>query len=241
MTFDVIETLERHSDSIDKLTSLVSKMNVKMDRKEAPYKPKVYQNGPRGQDKGRPQNFQPCNRSFSRGRNRNRGNYNYNNRNNRPNYRDRSRDRYRHNDGRHINWTNERHNDYRTDNRRRDNHRQDSRNRQNYRGNDSRQRYGDRSESRDRSRNYSSNRARSRDRSRDRDGQVQNRSRTLSNDTGGSRSRSHSRIHMNMDRLRCYRCGEFDHVAQECSNTPMDDEMGHSDSEPASLQMLTQE
>ena len=85
MTFDVIETLEWHSDSIDKLTSLVSKMNVKMDRKEAPYKPMVYQNRSRGQGKGTPQNFQPCNRSFSRDRNRNRGNYNYNNRNNRPN------------------------------------------------------------------------------------------------------------------------------------------------------------
>ena len=92
MTFDAIETLERHSDSIDKLTSLVSKRNVKMDRKAAPYKPKVYQNRPRGQGKGRPQNFQPHNRSFSRDRNGNRGNYNYNNRNNRPNYRDRSRD-----------------------------------------------------------------------------------------------------------------------------------------------------
>ena len=41
MTFDVIETLERQSDSIDKLTYLVSKMNVKMDRKETPDKPKV--------------------------------------------------------------------------------------------------------------------------------------------------------------------------------------------------------
>ena len=60
-TFDVIQTLERHSDSIDKLTSLVSKMNVKMDRKETPYKPKVYQNRPRGQGRGRPQNFQPHN------------------------------------------------------------------------------------------------------------------------------------------------------------------------------------
>ena len=98
MTFDVIETLERHSDSTEKLTSLVSKMNVKMDRKETPYKPRVYQNRPRGQGRGRQQNFQPCNRSFSRYRNRNRGNYNYQNRNNRPNYRDRSRDNYRHDD-----------------------------------------------------------------------------------------------------------------------------------------------
>ena len=35
-----METTERNSDSIDKLTSLVSKMNVKMDRREAPYKPR---------------------------------------------------------------------------------------------------------------------------------------------------------------------------------------------------------
>ena len=44
-----------------------------------------------------------------------------------------------------------------------------------------------------------------------------------------------------MYRLRCYRCGEYDHFAQECLNTPMDDEMGHSDSGQASLQMLTQD
>ena len=48
VTFDVMETLERHSDSIDRLTCLVSKMNVKMDKKEAPHKPRVYQNRPRG-------------------------------------------------------------------------------------------------------------------------------------------------------------------------------------------------
>ena len=74
MTFDAIETLERHSNSIDKLSSLISKMNVKMDRKETPYKPRAYQNRPRGQGRGRQHNFQPHNRSFSRDRNRNRGN-----------------------------------------------------------------------------------------------------------------------------------------------------------------------
>ena len=34
VTFDVMETIERNSDSIDKLTSLVSKMNMKMDKRE---------------------------------------------------------------------------------------------------------------------------------------------------------------------------------------------------------------
>ena len=95
VTVDMMEMLERHSNSIDKLTSLVSKMNIKMNKKETPYKPRVYQNRPRGQSRDRQQNFQPSNRSFSRDRNRNRRNYNYNNRNNRPNYRNRSRDDYR--------------------------------------------------------------------------------------------------------------------------------------------------
>ena len=102
VTFDVMETLERQHDSIDKLSSLVSKMNVKMDRKETPYKPRVYQNRPRGQGRGRQQSFQPCNRSFSWDRNRNRGNFNYNNRNNRPNYGNRPRDNYRYDDRRHT-------------------------------------------------------------------------------------------------------------------------------------------
>ena len=71
-------------------------------------------------------------------------------------------------------------------------------------------------------------------------GKCINRSRSR-NDRGGLRSRSNSRINMNRDGLRCYRCGEYDHFAQEYPNTPTDKEMGHSDSEPVSLQMLTQE
>ena len=90
MTFDAMETLERHSDSIDKLTLIVSKMNVKMDKRGTPWKPRVYQGRPRGQSRNRQQTFQPHNRSFSKDKNRNRGNYN--NRNNyRSNYRDRSK------------------------------------------------------------------------------------------------------------------------------------------------------
>ena len=61
VTFDVMEILERQCDSIEGLTSLVSKMNVKMDKKETPYKPKVYQNRHRGQGRGRQSNFHPQN------------------------------------------------------------------------------------------------------------------------------------------------------------------------------------
>ena len=43
MTFDTMETLERNSDSIDRLTSLVSDLKMTMDRKQPQYKLKIYQ------------------------------------------------------------------------------------------------------------------------------------------------------------------------------------------------------
>ena len=67
VTFDEMETLERNSDYIDKLTSLVSDMKI-IDRKQSPYKPRIYQDRFRNQSRSQ-QNFAPRNRSFSRGRN----------------------------------------------------------------------------------------------------------------------------------------------------------------------------
>ena len=89
VTFDVMETIERNSDSIDKLTSLVSKMNMKMDKQEMQYKPKVYQGRNRGQNRQRQDNYLSKNRSFSRDRIQLHRNYN---RNYRSNYRGRSRE-----------------------------------------------------------------------------------------------------------------------------------------------------
>ena len=43
VTFDAMETFERNSDCIDKLTLLVSDMKILIDRKQAPYKPRIYQ------------------------------------------------------------------------------------------------------------------------------------------------------------------------------------------------------
>ena len=43
VTFEAMETLERNSDCIDRLTSLVSDMKMTMDRKQSPYKPNVGQ------------------------------------------------------------------------------------------------------------------------------------------------------------------------------------------------------
>ena len=94
VTFDAMEMLERNSDCIDRLTLLVSDMKMTMDRKQCPYKPKIYQGRSRNQNVNQ-QNFAPRNRSFSRGRNQGGNRGNYNNRNNyRPNYRNRLRGRW---------------------------------------------------------------------------------------------------------------------------------------------------
>ena len=46
VTFDAMEMLERNSDCIDRLTSLVSDMKMTMDRKQPPYKPRYIRVGP---------------------------------------------------------------------------------------------------------------------------------------------------------------------------------------------------
>ena len=50
VTFDTMEILERNSDYIDTLTSLVSNMKMTMGRKQSPYKPKIYQGRSRNQN-----------------------------------------------------------------------------------------------------------------------------------------------------------------------------------------------
>ena len=94
VTFDAMEMLERNSDCIDRLTTLVSDLKMTMDRKQPQYKPKIYQGRSQNQNAAR-QNFTPRNRSFNRGRNQGGNRGIYNNRNNyRPNYRNRSRGRW---------------------------------------------------------------------------------------------------------------------------------------------------
>ena len=109
--FNAMETLERNSNCIDKLMSLVSDLKMTIDRNQSPYKPRIYQGRARNQNRNW-QDFSPRNRSFSRGRNQsgNRGNYNYRN-NCRPNYKNRSRGRWNnHRSG-------DRSNNYQTNNR----------------------------------------------------------------------------------------------------------------------------
>ena len=52
VTFDTMETLERNSDCIDQLTSLVSDLKMTMNRKQPQYKPKIYQGRSQNQNTG---------------------------------------------------------------------------------------------------------------------------------------------------------------------------------------------
>ena len=55
-----------------------------------------------------------------------------------------------------------------------------------------------------------------------------------------SRSRSNSRVRTNRDRIRCYRCREYDHYASECQNAVASDSEGY-DSDNAALQIMATE
>ena len=216
---DTMETLERNSDCIDRLTSLVSNMKMTMDRKQSPYKPKIYQGRSRNQNMNQ-QSFTPRYISFSRGRNQGGNRGNYNNRNNyRPNYRNRSRGR----------WNNHRSGD-RSYNYQKYNRQGNTR--PNYRQN-AQWTFRNRSQSRNRNENYNNDHTRGRSRDR-------NNSRSVPRRREESRSRSNSRVSTNHDRVGCYRCQEDNHFVSECPNTPTDEETDYEDVDPASLQMMNQ-
>ena len=48
LSFGALENIDRHSDSMDKLASLVSKLDMKLDKCEPQYRPQVYQARNRG-------------------------------------------------------------------------------------------------------------------------------------------------------------------------------------------------
>ena len=64
--------------------------------------------------------------------------------------------------------------------------------------------------------------------SRDRDREIRPRTE--------SRSRSSTHVSTNRDRLRCYRCSEYDHVMTECPNALSDES-----SDGATSKMLAQD
>ena len=48
VSFSAIEAMERTTDSIERLASLMDRMDTKLDRREDQYRPKVYQGRNRG-------------------------------------------------------------------------------------------------------------------------------------------------------------------------------------------------
>ena len=63
-TLETKETIDRHSNSIDKLTSFINKLDMKLNRQGAQYRPTVYQNTGRGCGQ-RQNNYEYRNRSYS--------------------------------------------------------------------------------------------------------------------------------------------------------------------------------
>ena len=123
-------------------------------------------------------------------------------------------------------------------NRPRNNNRQgqnfgQNRHRNDYRRNGYMQNFS-RTDGRDRGRR-SFNRSYSSDRSRSRERSLSPREYDSNNSQNGSsrfrsrsRSRSSSRITTNRDRIRCYRCREYDHFANECPNAVTHGSDGHA-------------
>ena len=65
--FSAVEAMERATDSIERLASLMNKMDTKLDRREDQYRPRVYQGRSRGCGY-RQNNYGSRNRSYSRDR-----------------------------------------------------------------------------------------------------------------------------------------------------------------------------
>ena len=89
-------------------------------------------------------------------------------------------------------------------------------------------------------RNYSNDRSRSRERTlspRRYNNNDNNRQNMNSRFRPRSRSRSNSRVRTNRNRIRCYRCREYDHYVSQCQNAVTSDSEGF-DSDNAALQIM---
>ena len=62
VSFSAVEAIERTSDSIERLVSLMDKMDTKLDRREDQYMPRIYQGRNRGHSY-RQNNYRSGNRS----------------------------------------------------------------------------------------------------------------------------------------------------------------------------------
>ena len=73
VSFDARDVLERNSENMERMTALMDKMYIKLDQKDVPYKPQIYQKRRRGQNRsniGQNNNWRG-NRSFNIERNYN--------------------------------------------------------------------------------------------------------------------------------------------------------------------------
>ena len=177
VTFETKEALERTSENMERMTMFMDKMYIKLEQKDVPYKPQIYQRE-RGQNQrqfSRGSNwwgYRSFNRNCSdsnRGYGRSRGNFRRGSFRGRSNFRGNFRGSY---------------NDNRTD------------------------------------RNWENRGLWRQSRSRERE----RRSRSPSS------SRSGSRVSTNRDRIRCFKCREYDHFANECPNQTHDSSDRDSDS-----------
>ena len=60
---------------------------------------------------------------------------------------------------------------------------------------------------------------------------------TATNTSSGTRSRSNSIVTINRDRIRCFRCREYDRFANDCPNIGINDSDGY-ESDSAALQLM---
>ena len=184
--FDARDVLERNSENMEIMTALMDKMYIKLDQKDVPCKPQIYQKRGRGQNRqkrGQNNNWRR-NRLFSRERN------------------------YNSNRGYGCGRGYFRRGGFQ------------GRNSGNFR----------RNSSRDRDRE---------DRRPWRQTRLRDRGMRVRSDSS-SRSGSNSRISTNRDRVRCFKCREYDHFANECPNLVIEDSDRESNSaRQASLQILT--
>ena len=111
MTFDAKDALEKTSENMERMTALMDKMYIKLEQKEVPYKPQIYQRdrGPNQRQFSRGNNwrgYRPFSRNYNegnRGYGHGRGNFR------RGNFRERGSFRGRYNNSRmDRNWENRR-------------------------------------------------------------------------------------------------------------------------------------
>ena len=172
VTFETKEALERTSENMERMMALMDKMYIKLEQKDMPYKPQIYQ-------RGRGQNWRPFNRG-----------------NNWRGYRSFNRNCIESNRGYGRSGGNFRRGTFQG--------------RGNFQG-----RYNNRTD-----RSWENRRLWRQSRSRERE----RRSRSPSS------SRSGSRTSTNRDRIRCFKCREYDHFANECPNQTLDSSDKDSDS-----------